>query len=144
MSVRDELQAIYNTMGGLTPPMVVAIVSESPDEFPAAHSRIFALGTEEAAYRWRVSVAHDLIQSVKIVVNEPDKPSYEVRQFLPVYAGSDRQPVYRESHDIAADPVATKVVLAQMKRQWIDMKRSYGHLVEFFDMVRDDLGEETA
>lgn len=142
MSLRDELQTIHDTMGGLIPPVVAATVRDNPDVYPAAHSYIWSATDDEAAWEWRVHLTKEAIRSVTITVKVPDRPPRSERVYRPVPAPDSRQPVYRDMRDVVRDPVATEVVLAAMRREVEILKSRYGHLVEFVAILRQEFGLE--
>lgn len=136
-NLRDQLRSIYDAHGELTPR---AVVNEARVDGHPLHSR-FEWDDAVAGERFRESQAADLIRSVRVVYREADgqEPERSTR-----YWQSVRQQdgfVYRPSEEIAQDPVATQVVLMDMRREWKSMQARYGRFQEFIDMVRTDTDE---
>lgn len=136
MSLRDEMQAIYDQHGRLTPALVVE--TARPKTHPL-HSRVFDRPKNEAAEAWYKHRAHELIQSVKIVYREAteEQPERMVRAFHAVRGESGVE--YRPAEDIADDPFARQLVLRDMEREWKQLLARYEHFEEFLGMVRADV-----
>lgn len=135
MSLRDQLQAIYETHGQLTPRLVV-------DEARAAdhplHQR-FEWDDAIAGEAWRRDQAHRLIQSVQIVYAKATETSPEkrVRAFHAVR--SEKGNVYEPVMDVIKDPFMRELVLRDMERAWKDMKARFEGFDEFWALVRQDV-----
>jgi hypothetical protein len=142
MSLRDHLQRIYDQRGYLTPELVV---EEARPKSSPLHSVVFDKNVKDAAEAYYRDRAHELIQSVKVVYREPteDETARTVRKWHAVKADDDRY-VYRAAEDVAADPVATAVVLQAMEREWKALHRRYGAFAEFAELIRNDLGDQAA
>lgn len=139
MSLRDQLQTIYDEYGRLTPELVVQ--TARPKNHPL-HARVFDRVPEHAAEAWYRYRAHELIQSVRVVYKEADEsgPSKSVRAYQAVPApegGFD----YKPSEEVAADPLTKQIVLRQMEREWKQMVARYGQFKEFAELVNGDLAE---
>lgn len=134
-SLRDALQQIYDQHGILTPDLVVAEASAPGHPL---YGR-FTWDDTEAAKAWRREQAHQLIRSVRVVYREADGKTGEksVRAFHAVRA--ERGYVYEPTEKVVADPFLTKLVLADMKREWQALKRRYEQFDEFLSMIRDDI-----
>jgi hypothetical protein len=134
MSLRDQLQQIYDQHGQLTPALVV---DEARDENHPLHSR-FQWDDAVAGESWRRQQAHELIRSVRVVYKEADDKSGEksVRAYHAV--PTENGHVYEPVDKILADDFATKLVLQAMERDWKDLKRRYEGFQEFRKMVRRD------
>lgn len=136
MSLRDEMQAIYNQHGRLTPALVVE--TARPKNHPL-HSKVFDRPKGEAAEAWYKHRAHELIQSVKIVYREATEEQSEkkVRAFHAVRSESGVE--YRPAEEIAEDPFARQLVLRDMEREWKQLLARYEHFEEFLEMVKGDV-----
>lgn len=140
MNLRDQLQAVYDRRGQLTPEM---LVDEARDEAHPLHTR-FEWDDAVAGEAYRRQQAGELIRSVKIVY----RPATARR---PAGIGNAYQSVrsadgqaYHPSEKVAEDPFMRSVVLADMAREWKALKRRYEQFAEFAAMVRADLAEDEA
>lgn len=133
--LRSQLQRIYDEHGELTPELVV---KEASDPTHPLHSR-FNWDDRTAAESWRKEQAHQLIRSVRVVYRQSDGKSGDksIRAFHAVRVESGY--VYEPTDKVIADPFLTKLVLADMKREWQALKRRYEQFDEFLSMIRDDL-----
>lgn len=133
MNLRDVLQSIYDNHGHLTPELVL---DEARAEDHPLHTR-FEWDDAVAAERYRRDQAHELIQSVKISYAEADGRRTEIRAFHAVRKASGYS--YEPAEQIAQDDMATRILLADMQREWQTLKRRYQQFAEFTAMVRADL-----
>lgn len=138
MSLRDQLQAVYDERGKLTPQIVLDVAR---DPGHPLHGR-FEWRDDVAAERYRVEQARQLIRSVRVVYKPADEKNAQVlgRAFHAV-RDSEEEYVYEPAEKVAADPVLSKLVLADMEREWRTLRRRYQHFAEFRDLVRADLSE---
>lgn len=134
--VKDELQRLYEAHHELTPDLVLD-TARDPDNPLHGH---FEWDDGVAAEEWRKNQARKLIRSVKIVFEKPDGEKARVRKYHSVHVGE--VVAYRDTEEIVQDPEMTAVVLAVMKREWMGLKRKYGHFAEFVDLVRSFVEEE--
>lgn len=142
MSLRDELQAIYDQHGKLTPKLVVDAAER--DRESMLFSRLHFDDDSKAAEVGRLYLARKLIQSVKVVYREQDgsRPERSVRAFYATRADVDEFDYQFEPVDrVVNDPVKLQIVLRDMEREWKALKARFGHLKEFADMVRSDINE---
>lgn len=140
MNLRDELLAIRAKHGKLTPQLVV---DEWRDESHPFHSRL-PWDDAAAAEAYRRTVAQELIRSVRITYREPTEKdaSRSVRAFHAVRR--DEGYAYEPAEEIAEDPFALKLLLADMEREWKALHRRYKDFAEFARMVKRDLDAEAA
>ncbi len=132
--LREQLQAIYDTHGKLTPSLVV---NEARDPDHPLHDR-FEWNYAVAAEAWRREQAHELVRSVRIVYRKSeDGPEKSVRAFHALR--SERGYVYEPADKVVENPLLTRIVLADMRREWETLRRRYGGFREFAQMVRADL-----
>lgn len=130
--LRDHLQTIYDEFGKLTPALVVE--AARPDNHPL-HDRLeWDDGVAGEAYR-RYQ-AHELIQSIRIVHERAGKEPLSVRAFHAIR--DDEGHTYRSTEDVLADPFLTKMLLADMKREWTSLRSRYEHFAEFRELVLGD------
>lgn len=143
MSLRDQIQSVYDNEGRLTPALVVA--AARPKSHPL-HDH-FEWSNQIAGEKYRLIQARELIASVKVVYREPDEND-DGRAARVWHSVRDQQGyAYQPADEIAKDPVAAELVLRDAEREWRQMYRRYRHLQEFFTMIRQDLdkeGEEAA
>lgn len=140
MSLRDALQSIYDQRGKLTPALVV---DEARDPGHPLHSR-FEWDDEIAGENWRRTQAAELIRSVKIRRARPSGGDpLEVRAWHAV-RGEEATSAYEPTEDIARDPVASQILLGQMRRDWEQFKLRYEQFDEFRQLVLGDLNGEAA
>lgn len=137
MSLRSQLQAIYDKHGSLTAEIVVD--EARPADHPL-HDLIFDRSRKDAADAWYLHRADTLIRSVKIKRSLADGELISVRAFSPV---RPNQPgVFDPFDEIVQDPVASAVLLAQMEREWKSMWTRYSHLRQFIDMIRQEMSKQ--
>lgn len=138
--LRQQLDAVRQRHGRLTPELVLD-VARDPDH--PLHAR-FEWDDSVAAERYRREQAHELIVSVRVTYQPERGRPRDVRRYLPVPRPDSRQPDYQDVSTIAADPIASAVVLAMFEREWKALRKRYGHLVEAMDIVRRDLENDAA
>jgi len=140
MSLRDQLLAIHDEHGTLTPALVV---DTARDESHPLHDR-FEWDDKVAGESYRRDQAHRLIRSVRVVYREADdkEGARTVRAFHAVRNESGH--VYEPVEHITENPLLTKLLMQDMEREWKQLKRRYGRFEEFLELVRHDLGEEAA
>jgi hypothetical protein len=135
MSLRDQLQKVYDEHGMLTPKLVVDLARDPDHEL---HSR-FEWDDSVAAEKYRQEQARDLIRKVRVVYREGDEknPPQTIRAYHSVPDGDGY--AYRSTDEVVHDPLLTKMLLAQMERDWKDLHRRWAHMGEFIEMVRKDV-----
>jgi hypothetical protein len=139
VNLRDHLQAIRDQRGRLTPEDVVDVARDP--EHPL-HSR-FEWDNDAAAEHWRRTQAHELIRTCRIKYAE-DEVGRErtVRAFHAVR--TEQGHVYEPAAKIAADPLMARIVMADMEREWKQLRRKYDEFAEFWQMVRGEAEVQTA
>jgi hypothetical protein len=134
MSIKDHIQQIYDDHGRLTPEIVV---DEARSTSHPLHAH-FDWDDNSAAESWRREQARQLIRSVRIAYRKPsDGEQLSVRAFHSIR--SEDGYAYRPADEIIQDPLATKILLADMRREWQALRSRYERFVEFVDMVRADV-----
>jgi hypothetical protein len=136
MSLRGALQGIYETHGQLTPRLVV---DEARDPGHELHDH-FEWDDAVAGDAWRCQQARALIRSVRISYTADDGATGSVRAYHSV-TDNEEVRVFREVHDVIEDPVALQVLLADMRREWAQLKRRWQHFEQFAEMVRGDIAD---
>lgn len=138
MNLRDQLLAIRDRHGVLTPGLVL---DEARDEQHPLHTR-FEWDDTAAAEKWRLEQAHQLIVSVDVAYVDGRGRQQSVRAFHAIRTPSGY--AYQPAEEVAADPLALKMLLADMERDWKTLKARYSHMAEFAAMVRSDVSEQAA
>lgn len=147
MSVRDELQSIYDAHGSLTPALVLAEAAGSDHPL---HNR-FTWNDSEAAERWRLHQAAALIRSVKVVIERPsDNQPISVRAFVSESdigrggddGGDSELGAYLPVETVVGSDVLRTAWFRALARDWQALKRRAGDSKEFADMVLGDLRGE--
>lgn len=138
MSLREQLQAIYDEHGKLTPALVVE--TARPKGHPL-HARVFDRTQREAAEAWYLDRAHGLIVSVKVVYKEAREDSTEkrVRAFHAVQATGPDEFTYEPVERVAGDEFTRQLVLRNMEREWKQLRHRYDEFEEFVALVSADL-----
>lgn len=140
MSLRDELQRIYDQHERLTPALVVDVARAKTHPL---HGR-FEWDNRIAGEAWRRTQAQELIRSCRIVYREPTETedARSVRAFHAVRRENGH--VYEPAGTVAEDPFMKRLVLADMEREWKALRRRYEQFAEFLELVRADLDQEAA
>jgi hypothetical protein len=134
MSLRDQLQAIYDEQGKLTPQLVV---DTARDEAHPLHAR-FEWDDEVAGEAYRKVQAQQLIRSVRVVREVPaEEEETAVRAFHSVPRPDG--PTYVPVEEVAQDEFVRELVIRQAEREWKQLLRRYRHLTEFLGVVRKDI-----
>lgn len=142
MSLREQLQNIYDEHGRLTAGLVVD--AAKPKSHPL-HARYYAMADREAAYEYRKVLAAKDIRSVKVVYREADEqtPERSVRAFHAV-RDEEGDSSYEPVEKIVESPFLTKLLMADMEREWKALRRRYETFTEFWQMVAGDAQEQAS
>lgn len=139
MSLRDVLQALYDERGKLTPALVVD-VARDPDH--VLHNR-FEWDDSIAGERYRRDQAHELIRSVRVnYVSARTEEPLSIRAFQAVKDPDDtdgRKYVYVPTEAVVQDPIVMRLILADMERDWRNLRRRWEEFDEFWNMVGEDV-----
>lgn len=133
MSLRDQLQSIYDQHGKLTPAIVVDVAR--PADHPL-HDR-FVWDDAIAGERYRLDQARDLIQSIRITRARADSTHATARAYLSVRDGDGF--AYRPTEEVLTDPLSAKMALADMEREWRTFKARWEHMQEFRELILGEL-----
>lgn len=137
--LREHLTTIYERHHSLTPHLVV---EESRDPAAPLHDR-FEWDDTIAGEAYRRNQASALIRSVHIrFAPEPEKPAHEVKVRAFVSLHDEGQ--YLPAEDVGRSTRLTAVALAQMEREWRQMRRKYQAHAEFWALIRGGEGEQLA
>jgi hypothetical protein len=137
VSLQEELEAIRDRHGTLTPALVVA---EAQDPAHPLHDR-FEWDNSAAGAAYRLAQASGLIRKVRITypAATEEEPTKSVRYYQPLR--TERGNVYEPVTEVAMDPFKRKLLLADMEREWRALKRRYDNFAEFAEMVRRDMDD---
>jgi len=135
MSLREQLQTIYEQHGRLTPAIVVD--EARPEDHPLHHR--FEWDDSIAGEDWRREQAQRLIQSVKITRARADSTHATARAYLSVRDAHGF--AYQPTEEVLADPMAAKLALADMEREWRTFKARWEHMKEFRELILGELAE---
>ncbi len=136
MNLHDQLLAVYDTHGRLTPADVVD--DARPDAHPL-HPR-FEWDDTLAGEAWRREQASQLIRSVRVIYRKPDTDQVlEVRAFHAVTRTDGHG--YEPNEKVLADPLLRELVLRDMEREWRQLHARYATFLEFYKLVRADLAK---
>ncbi len=135
-TLREELQALYEAQGQLTAALVVDIARDPKHPL---HSR-FEWDDTVAGEKYRRFQAGQLIRSVRIRVIDEDDPSlnYSVRAYTPVRTPAGTQ-AYQQTTDVVLDPFMSRLILADMEREWRALRQRYEQFHEFWKLVNADV-----
>lgn len=130
--LRDQLQAIRDEHGTLTPALVVDLARDP--EHPL-HSR-FEWDDSRAAEKWRLEQAGQLLR----VTYRPDPTKARDLRAFSVARGEDSPTSeYVPTEELLANPFTAELLLRQMKRDWQTFKRRYDHMAEFAALIRSEI-----
>jgi hypothetical protein len=137
MSLRSELQAIYDQFGRLTPELVLE--QARPESHPL-HAAVFDRDEGAAAEAYYLDRAHDLIRKVRVVYKDAEEQrSFRARAFYAVPEEEGKGFTYEPGEKVANDPKLKKLVLQEMEREWMQLRRRWEDSEEFFKMIRQDI-----
>ena len=83
--------------------------------------------------------AHDLIQSVMIVMRRDNGEETSVRAFHAVRRADSVRPSYEPIEKVVDDPLMLAMVRADMERDIVSLKKRYERFEEFAELVRKQL-----
>lgn len=134
--LREHLDAIAERNAGrLTPAMVV---EEARDEASPLHAYVFNKSVRSAAEAYYLARARELIRSQRCVYREADDKDAE--KSVRAYHAVRREDGYafERAEDLVKDEFASRLVMADMRREWMALKRRYEDFAEFWALVRED------
>lgn len=134
MDLQQQLQAIYDQHGTLTPELVVE--AARPDNSPL-HAYVFDKPPDQAAEAYYRERAHRLIQRVDVLFTSSNGETRRVRAFHAVH--STEGWVYEPLEAVVRSYRLTEAVLAEMEREWRALYARWGHFQEFLDLVHKDV-----
>lgn len=138
MSVQNEVQAIYDSHGKLTPQLVL---DEARAKSHPLHNK-FEWDNRVAGEKYRLQQAHELIRSVKIKYARGDDTTGVVRKFHAVRS-SEGGYEYRSAEDVVLDDVSRVTLLRDMQRDFQQLRARYAHFSEWAEMLLAEVRGET-
>lgn len=135
MSLRDQLQAVYDEHGRLTPGLVVD--TAKPKNHPL-HQRYYALPDREAAYEYRKVLAAKDIRSVTISYAPRGGDNERTVRAFHAVRDEEGNHSYEPVEKVVRDEFLTRLLLADMEREWKALRNRYEEFEEFWRMVRED------
>lgn len=139
--LRTQLTGIYKQHGELTPQIVV---DEARPQDAPLHNR-FEWDNEIAGEKYRLVQAAQLIRAVRIEYTTPGSEEKKfIRAFASLHESSDDgiREGYAPTEEILEDPMTRRILLRNMERDIAVLKKRYGHLQEFAQMMRQEFGGE--
>lgn len=137
MTVANELRALYERDGALTPEQVVAAAA---DEASPLHSQ-FEWDDSAAAAAYRTAQAGALIRRCKVTIVGADEETHRVRAYLNLPADEGRGR-YFATDDVLTDPATRNVIMQQVARDVAALRRKYRGLADFDSVLRATLMPE--
>ncbi len=137
-SLREELLAIREEAGRLTPAIVVD--AARPENHPL-HGK-FEWDDSIAAELHRRAQAAELIRSVRVhyLPIDESRPVGSIRAFHAV-TRPNLGHVYDPVEEIANDPLSRAILLRDMERDWRALRDRWASFSEFWEVVAGDLAE---
>jgi hypothetical protein len=139
--LRTQLEALQDEQGRLTPRMVVE--AARPKNHPL-HAAVFDRGVREAAEEYYLDRARGLIRKVRLPFVRADQTLGSVPRWVSLSTAESPARAYQPVEVVADDPLLRAMLLRDAERDWRTLRARYEHLVEFFEIVRRDLGSEEA
>jgi len=130
-AIEEELLKLHDEKGALVADDVLERATSLTNPLHA----YFEWDDTVAGHEYRLVQARQLIRRVRIEVpakRHPDRTEH-LRAYVKVPGAS-----WRHIDDVANDPVTVKLVLNQMRRDWLNMKKKYEDYAEFWGMVIED------
>jgi len=140
--LRTALTGVYRQHGELSPQIVVD--EARPVDAPLHHR--FEWDQATGAEQYRLIQAARLIRSVRI---EYTAPNSEEKKFIRAFhslheSGDDERQGYAPTKEILENETTRKILLRNMERDIAQLKKRYGHLVEFAETLHRIIEDEDA
>lgn len=138
-TLTEVLTDIYARHGRLVSTDVVE--DSKPKDAPLHH--LFEWDDTVAGQSYRLVQAEKLIRSARIrFVTNDSEEAKSVRSFVSVRQTIDPTGFgYKPTGEVMADPLSAAILLRECERAIADLRRKYGHLAEFGDLIRRGFGE---
>lgn len=130
MNLRDELQAIYDQNGRLTPALVVE--AARPKDHPL-HPLVFDRSKADAADAWYLHKAHKLIQRVRVTKAEAaeEDGTAGIRRYHAVRGNGPEDYVYEPIERIASDPFLFQSLKRELERAVAQAQNKQEELIDY-------------
>lgn len=133
--LRDILNEIRSEYGRLTPAIVLEVARQ--EDHPLHSYAAFKWNDDEAAAdAYRLSVARDLIRTVRVTYKQTSGEMSSVRAYHAIRTADEDEYEYEAVEDILADPMKRRIVVRDMERQIAELVSRYEHFQEFWDLIR--------
>ena len=132
--VQTTLRSMWEAAGRLD---AEAVVEAAEAETHPLHS-YFEWDDTEAARKWRLWQAGNLIRSVKILVsaaNNGDVDDFKIREWLPARTLGGPTGQYLPEDQVRQHPEQQARLLRQMRRELAAAKRKYAHMQQFWEAL---------
>jgi hypothetical protein len=138
----EELERIKCKHGSIVPK---SVIDESRPMDAVLH-KCFEWNDKVAAESYREVQAREIIRNIVIVKNKDNDEGEQiiVRAFWPVVTGDEEAKKYISIEEAISDDNYKKQMIEQAKSEMIAMKKRYGDLLQFIELVKTYLLEETA
>lgn len=134
MNLRDELQAIYDQHGRLTPALVVE--AARPKNHPL-HGMVFDRSKADAADAWYLHQAHKLIQRVRVTKAEAEveNGTAGIRRYHAVRGNGPEDYVYEPIDKIVEDPFLFQSLKRELERAVSQAQHKQDELLEYVQRI---------
>ena len=141
MSIREELQKIYDSNNQVTPTLVVDTARNANNPL---HQH-FEWDNDIAGEKYRQVQAAEMIRSIRITAVKPDGSTIKVRQYiLANHTNNDEDETIEEEikgrylsvQTIANDKHLSEAARQQMLHDWQHMQERYDGFYEFTELIR--------
>lgn len=134
-SVRAELARICDANSGELSPH--AVVAAAKPRNAVLHSK-FEWDNDKAGPAYRLIQAAELIRSIEVEYDRDEHGPKKIRQYTCTsQAGAPERGVYKRTEEVIEDLMSYQILLREFERSLADLKRRYGHLREFKNMLGD-------
>jgi hypothetical protein len=144
--VSECLRELFSSSGTLTPASLVEVAA-APEHL--LHDR-FEWDNTLAGHQYRLVQARGLIRSVRVVRDEVSVREYvRLIRRVPAPAGSVElvdlaEESYLPVEVVAGDSLLQSAFLAQMRRDWLLLRRKYEAYGQFWALIQGDDGPSVA
>jgi hypothetical protein len=139
-TIREELRRIHDMHNGSLEPETV--VAQAKKIRSPLHN-CFEWDDTIAGHKYRLVQARELIRSMRKVYAHDSRGPKTIREYTATYEVALARPgTYRATEEVMANEFSAAIVLRNFERALADLKRQYGHLKEYGQMLRNAAGDE--